>query len=46
MKEKNKKILLKFLKIYIILFPFLIYKLFENNESHIFTKMKIKYIHF
>lgn len=40
MKEK-KIILLKFLKIYILLFPFLIYNLFENNESQIFQKMKI-----
>ena len=40
MKEKNK-ILLKFLKIYILLFPFLIYNLFEKNESQIFQKMKI-----
>ena len=40
MKEQ-KIILLKFLKIYILLFPFLIYNLFENNESQIFQKMKI-----
>lgn len=40
MKEKNK-ILLKFLKLYILLFPFLIYNLFEKNESQIFQKMKI-----
>ena len=41
MKEKKKKILFNFLKIYILLFPFLINNLFENNESHTFKKIKI-----
>lgn len=35
------KILLKLLKIYILLYPFLIYILFKKNESHIYKKIKI-----
>ena len=41
MKEKKIKIILKFIKIYILLYPFLIYSLFEKNESKIFKKIKI-----
>jgi glycosyltransferase involved in cell wall biosynthesis len=41
MKEKIKNIYLKILKLYILLFPFLVYSLFEKNESIIFEKIKI-----
>jgi hypothetical protein len=41
MKEKMIKILLKFLKIYILSYPFFIYSLFEKNENQIFKKIKI-----